>query len=147
MPKSLVKTCKTCGETKGTSLFASQIKRGKEYVSLHCRSCDNERKKAYYAANPEKLRDKAKKYQLKSKYGLSEKDLAYMLEASDHRCEICNTSVEYGRISLGAAHIDHCHETGKVRGVLCSQCNLGLGHFRDDVTYLENAISYLEKHS
>ena len=147
MTETFVKTCKTCGETKEISLFASQIKRGKEYISLHCRSCDNERKKAYYAANPEKLRQKAKKYQLKAKYGLSEEALADMLETSDNRCEICQTPVEHGRIELGAAHIDHCHETGKVRGILCSQCNLGLGHFRDNVDYLNNAISYLEKHS
>lgn len=54
------------------------------------------------------------------------------------KCMICNTQTN-------KIVIDHCHSKNKVRGVLCSNCNLGLGHFKDNVTNLANAIAYLTK--
>jgi hypothetical protein len=55
------------------------------------------------------------------------------------QCAICEVGVD------GKGHIDHCHETGAVRGLLCRGCNLGLGNFTDDIFKLERAILYLKK--
>lgn len=49
----------------------------------------------------------------------------------------------FGRMELS---IDHCHTTGKVRGLLCRQCNIALGKFKEDVTILQSAIAYLKKY-
>lgn len=62
-----------------------------------------------------------------------------MIVSQDGRCKIC------GGILLGSnAHVDHCHVTGKIRGILCGPCNRGLGLFRDSVTALRQAAIYLE---
>lgn len=59
----------------------------------------------------------------------------------DGVCEICKERP--GRILSR----DHCHKTGRYRGSLCLRCNFGLGHFKDDIQWLQNAISYLQRHS
>jgi hypothetical protein len=60
-----------------------------------------------------------------------------LIEAAGGLCEICQ--------ERPAAHVDHDHETGKVRGVLCFSCNGGLGQFRDRVDIMLKAITYLER--
>lgn len=68
-----------------------------------------------------------------------------MIQRQDNRCAICR-KVEVGRHQSGKLRelaVDHCHETGKLRGLLCSKCNLGLGMFNDDWLVLDNAIEYL----
>ncbi len=65
-----------------------------------------------------------------------------MLEAQGGVCAICKTAVEFGRRYSGA--VDHCHATGKIRGILCYPCNTGLGVFKDKVDSLRAAIDYLE---
>lgn len=57
-------------------------------------------------------------------------------------CDICGNTIST-KIKKGY-HIDHNHVTGKVRGILCAHCNQGLGHFRDNILFLENAINYLK---
>jgi len=64
-----------------------------------------------------------------------------MLEEQEHKCAICLTSdVDLEKLLA----VDHCHTTGKVRGLLCSNCNLALGNFKDNITNLEQAIKYLK---
>lgn len=57
-------------------------------------------------------------------------------------CEICEKTVENNGRALA---IDHCHNSGKIRGILCTECNLGLGHFHDNSMLLKKAVSYLKK--
>ena len=57
----------------------------------------------------------------------------------DGHCHICCSPVERD------CHIDHCHDTGKVRGLLCATCNKGLGLFKDSVPNLKAAINYLRR--
>jgi len=64
--------------------------------------------------------------------------LAYM-EEQGWRCEICNTPLDFS-----SKAIDHDHSTGKFRGMLCSHCNMGLGLFKDNITFLQQAIAYLQ---
>jgi len=66
-----------------------------------------------------------------------------MLEAQNGRCKICGTDAPNG---MGTFHVDHCHITSKVRGLLCHKCNVGLGHFNDNISILSAAILYLNEH-
>lgn len=75
-------------------------------------------------------------------YDLTVEEYNSLLETQDHACAICR-SIEPG--GKGRWHIDHNHKTGKVRGLLCAMCNVGLGNFYDDVALLRGAITYLEE--
>lgn len=87
--------------------------------------------------------DVNRRKQLKYKYSLSLEQYSQMLEEQGHACAICGTTKPEGR----GWHVDHNHDTGAVRSILCSHCNLGLGHFRDNCATLKAAITYLEKHN
>ena len=77
---------------------------------------------------------------LKSQYGIMVWDWLTMILEQDHLCKICGSPLVAGR---GKIAIDHCHATGKVRGLLCHQCNIGLGAFRDSTETMQKAIEYL----
>jgi hypothetical protein len=104
-----------------------------------CKQCANNRSKAQHEANP----DRAKDQNLRRYYGISLADYIQMLEAQDGRCKICKTDVPGGK---GSFHVDHCHNSNKVRGLLCHHCNVGIGHFKDDISTLASAILYLSEH-
>ena len=87
------------------------------------------------------LRVRARKYQLKSSYGITEETYLAMLEAQDGACAICNTKTPTGKWKVFA--VDHCHTTGKVRGLLCNECNRGMGLLKDSPELLQKAIDYL----
>jgi hypothetical protein len=90
-------------------------------------------------ADAERRRRRAKQY------GLSPGDYEQMLAAQDGRCAICGGT--QGRAdSDGALVVDHDHETGRVRALLCGLCNVGLGSMREDPAILRAAIQYLERH-
>lgn len=72
------------------------------------------------------------------RYGLSEEETEALLEKQATCCAICGISFEEA-----TPQIDHNHETGQVRGLLCHLCNTGLGHFRDDIHLLIKAANYL----
>lgn len=74
------------------------------------------------------------------KYGLSLKTYLYMLNQQNNKCAICNKLLDLG----ANTHIDHCHDLGHNRGILCKQCNSGIGSFQDNEDILENAIKYLK---
>lgn len=79
---------------------------------------------------------------LESKYGINLVTFNQMLIDQDHKCKICKTSEPGGRRNTFA--VDHSHVTGQVRGLLCSECNTGLGKFRDMSELLRKAADYLE---
>ena len=82
------------------------------------------------------------KSQLKSKYGLAARDFDCMLQSQKNQCKICGT--DFSTLPYNDRHVDHCHGTGVVRGILCRRCNLGLGNFQDSSERMKNAILYLE---
>jgi hypothetical protein len=85
---------------------------------------------------------------LKRTYGLTIEQHAALLSAQGHRCGICGSD-DPGIRTKGKVHrwhVDHDHATGKVRGLLCGSCNIGLGSFFDNTVALRNAVVYLEKH-
>jgi len=77
---------------------------------------------------------------LKENWGLTLNDYDEMLAAQGGGCSICGTS-DFGS---KRGHIDHDHKTGNIRGILCTNCNNGLGRFKDNIEYLEEAIRYLK---
>lgn len=100
-----------------------------------------EREQLYVAwkRDPGKRASIDRKSLLKNKYGMSLADFDAMLEAQGGCCAIC------GREQVGMRmHIDHCHDSGIVRGILCSNCNTGLGMFNDDPIRMLIAIDYLQ---
>ena len=96
---------------------------------------------AWKSRNPDKARKRAFGYRLKRLYGITPDDKARMIRAQRGRCWICRRLFT----SSKTTHVDHCHRTGRVRGVLCSNCNTALGKFGDDPEMLARAILYLKK--
>ncbi len=89
----------------------------------------------YRKANPEKRRAA----NLKSLYGVEHEDYLRLLDKQDNACAIC-------RIGFSSTpHMDHNHETGKPRGLLCSKCNFGIGSLDDSADRLRRAAEYLEQ--
>lgn len=79
---------------------------------------------------------------LKSEFGINIDIYNEMLKAQNGQCAICGSKFadKAGRM----LHVDHCHKTGKVRGLLCTNCNTGLGKFKDDPSLMLKAIAYLQ---
>lgn len=108
---------------------------------------------AEYNARAQKIYRKVRKeefhgYILKKRFGISRKDYESMLGAQDGVCAICgNPEVVKIRGELLGLAVDHCHATGKIRGLLCSSCNTAIGLMKDDVNLLNSAIKYLSAQS
>jgi len=84
-------------------------------------------------------------HNLKKKYKLTEEDYNNLLVKQGNVCKICGKAETHtfkGKVINLA--VDHCHKTGKVRGLLCYSCNTALGKFEDDVNFLQKAIEYLK---
>lgn len=80
----------------------------------------------------------------RKRYGLTPEQMVERHAAQGGLCAICRVPVEmFTGVRATSGVIDHCHETGTVRGVLCSKCNVGLGSFRDRPELLEAAAQYL----
>lgn len=92
----------------------------------------------YYYADPVRAKEKREKAKLKQ-WGLSIDDYERLVKAQGGGCAICKKPCSSGR----KLAVDHDHKTGRIRGLLCSNCNLGLGKFFDNKELLRKAISYL----
>lgn len=103
---------------------------------------------SYRKRNLEQRRAYEKKSQLKKKYGLTVEKFDEMLEAIDWKCPVCfrELTADPSKHGNNTANVDHCHTTGKVRGILCNPCNVGIGQLGDDLGRLERAVTYLRKH-
>ena len=93
--------------------------------------------KRYYEKNKEEISEKNKWYRFKKKYGLNKEQYEQMMEMQDGLCGICG--------DREAEVVDHNHNTGEVRMLLCQNCNRGLGHFNDDPVLMRAAANYLEE--
>lgn len=114
-----------------------------------------ERNKRYYQKNKQKLKTKSKLYRnrpdiaekerrrfLKKSSGATLEDFNTMFENQQGYCKICG---KHQANLKRALNVDHNHKTGKLRGLLCNSCNLGLGMFKDNLILLELAIKYLKE--
>jgi len=105
----------------------------------------------YRKMHPERFLD----YDLKRSFGISLDDYSSMLEAQRGVCAICKnpeTAIHKSKTVDGYVSkvrrlaVDHCHKTGKIRGLLCGECNKSIGGFKENEDYLFSAIEYLEKY-
>lgn len=103
------------------------------------RSNDKMKMAGYYKENEEKIFNRY----LERTYDITHKDYQLLSEEQSGTCAICKKECVSGR----RLAVDHCHTTGKVRGLLCCKCNRGLGNLDDDLDKLRAAVLYLEKYS
>lgn len=154
-----MKQCGKCGRLKPRSEYHKNNTRG-DGLQARCKPCQiaavaaNHRKnpakavervRRWRLANPAKHRKNVKRAIEKAKprkrqkalqrYQITAEQYSDMLSLFAGNCHICRTRQ--------AAGVDHCHVTGQVRGVLCANCNFGIGHFRDDPELIEAAAAYL----
>ena len=136
------KFCKTSFTGHGNKRYCSKrCKRGAYWQQL---TPKEKRKRAN--ASPKRRRVYIRKYRLRTRYGLSLGTYNKMLVAQEGVCAICRfpeTAHRKGTIVEFA--VDHDHSTGRVRGLLCRSCNLGLGRFKDSPRLLLAALEYLAR--
>lgn len=89
-------------------------------------------------------REVSRDYELRTAFGITHKDYEAMLETQDGTCAIC-----YGPQNMGKKHfaVDHNHDTGEIRGLLCNRCNMTLGLVKENIPLLMDMVSYLTYHS
>lgn len=122
----IVKVCKVHGElTEKDAWFV------KSQNTYRCRQCRRDFKR-------------------RDKYKISDDCFRRLLRDQKGLCAICNKKESYFMPKsnrIRELSIDHCHKTGKIRGLLCSQCNIGIGKFQESTEYLLSAIEYLKKYN
>ncbi len=99
------------------------------------------RDKRYFSKNKVKVNKIRFKHHLKRKYGLTIEDHTNLKINQDYRCLICKRHQDELNKSLC---VDHCHKSGKIRGLLCDRCNKMIGYAKDSIIILEEAINYLK---
>lgn len=112
---------------------------GKVLYRHRCNKCRRKESAKRYAENPEvqkKMKLTAKAYRFNKKYNITIEEYDNLFLQQDGKCKICGQDHK-------VLNIDHCHVSGRVRGLLCWKCNIALGYFKDNVTNLINAIKYL----
>ena len=135
------KICLTCGASKSADRFSTDKSR-KDGLCNRCKSCVAVYSKKYYQLP--KVKAKTLKYgrnrHLLLSYGITFRQKQKMKGVQEGKCMICRENLEDGIYT----HVDHNHETGEVRGILCSSCNLMIGLSKDNPDILREAASYIE---
>lgn len=107
------------------------------------------RTKAYAATRKDETRAYKLRWELKTRYGITLEDVQKMYDDQGGQCAICSLDLimlepkHTGRKNKNTVNVDHCHHTGKVRGLLCHHCNTGLGYFKDNPDNLIKGVKYL----
>lgn len=155
MPESLdprkLKWCNQCKTIKPPNEFYRD-KSSKDGLCNRCKTCKRKYQKIYGEKHKEKINAYSREWRrknsdhvighnLKCSYGITLEQYDKMFESQNGVCAICNRVNENNK----RLHVDHCHNTGVVRGLLCSKCNIGLGQFEDSIEKLLSAAIYLEK--
>ena len=141
----MLRTCKVCHKEKPLEEFKKDKTCSGGY-SPKCLECVRVQGREYYRKTKDrpdiknKRRLSIKKHDLKRKYGLTLLQVEGLIMSQGGLCGIC-----YRELSGIKYHIDHDHEIGVVRGVLCSNCNTAIGMFKENLVSLFGAIRYLSK--
>ena len=141
------KECSLCGVIKTHVLFHKDKnnKRGRG-LAYYCKECANKKGRLWHEENKNKpivIASRRNRY-LKFTYGITAEDYAVLTATQENKCAICG--VEFHDKPKSFIHTDHCHDSGKIRGILCTNCNRGIGHFQESKQFLTKAIEYLNEH-
>jgi hypothetical protein len=139
-----MKTCTKCAVEQPLENFYEDKRRGPRGVApgtriARCKKCHTSQSREQYQANHSRERARQRSYNLRINYGLTTAEYDSLLEEQGGGCAICSGTDSERRLA-----VDHCHDTGKVRGLLCTACNVSLGRFKDDPELLVSAAIYLE---
>jgi len=126
--------CGKCKEYKKPEDFDKDSRSWNELENI-CKDCRSHKRKTC------EEKENIWEFCLKKRYGMTRQEYADILAEQDGLCSICKQPEQNRRFS-----VDHCHDTGKIRGLLCSKCNTALGLFNDNIDSLVNAIDYLRKY-
>jgi len=137
------KTCTMCGEEKILDLFRNRGGAQKHLLKSRCNTCLYKEHRKWTEDNPDRVREYREKDSWTlakrcARRGITPEQLIDTYERQEECCAICKKEIE-----LIDSAIDHNHETGEFRGVLCKQCNRALGMFQDSEKVLQNALGYL----
>jgi hypothetical protein len=138
-----MKRCSRCGETKPLDRFYRYTGRCKHKPGTPhaaCKDCEFADRNARRKADPEGAAVVARRAKLKRLFGITPEDYDAMFARQGGVCAICRRTSPDGR----RLHVDHCHNSKRVRGLLCHDCNRGIGMFRDLPGLLRTAADYVE---
>lgn len=144
------KTCQRCKSVAPIAEYHANASRH-DGLDRRCKSCAYDLHKEWATKFPEKAAALQKRWRdtnpersadhsRKKNYGIELGTYSRMLAEQGGRCAICSTTDPRGK---GVFHVDHCHDTGVVRGLLCHNCNVGLGNFKHNIDFLKKAELYL----
>ena len=144
------KVCRKCNRSRPRTEFQAREKRhARDGLGSYCSMCRGEYLKGWYMKRKSEgrdwyknNRDRHKDMTLRCHFGIGLEKYNEILESQEGRCAICGKSKDDNKKSLC---VDHCHKTGKVRGLLCDHCNKGLGQFMDDPQLLLLAHEYIRR--
>ena len=148
------KYCNGCKKTLLLDKFGQRMKRGKKTYRARCKKGDADSARKWRQNNPEKFREQKAKWNKANprartlskwrsfarKHGLDPQEITEMIEGHCGKCDICGETQSKNGTSL---HVDHCHSTHRIRGLLCDRCNIAIGHLRNDPQLCRKAAKYL----
>lgn len=137
-----VKLCSACRRDKPLDDFYRKASAA-DGRQTYCKTCQDSRNAGWATANPDRRAVTSRAAAFFRKYGITFEQRDAMLAEQGGVCAICERAYPGGR--WDEWHVDHCHETGAIRGILCNDCNAGLGILGDDPVRLRRAADYLEE--
>lgn len=147
-----LKRCSVCRQMLPFEAFPKRFekKRGRFRPHSFCRECRKVVSKEWRRKFPDRHRASMRRYHLEANFGLTVQQYDAMLSAQGGRCAICSRTPDenfkYRPDRPFPLGVDHDHKTGKIRGLLCTRCNVMIGNASDDPKILELAIAYLLQH-
>lgn len=146
------KVCRNCNiEKPETSFYHRNKSKGHLGLKYMCKACENNKAKDRYHdkyKHSEELPKKSYTNKLKREYDITEEEFLTLWNKTKGKCGICSVdmwSVLVENSKGRKAAVDHCHDTGLVRGIICHKCNGGLGQFDDKLEFLKKAVQYLQE--
>lgn len=133
------KVCSKCQGCKSIDSFS--LKSDRKSLASWCKDCNATAARERHKRFPEKTA-KANRKQALKRYGLTQTKYDKLLKSQDFGCAVCGEEF-HTKTKRDNLAVDHCHQTGKVRGLLCNRCNYALGLVDDDSSILLKLASYL----
>ena len=131
------KKCTNCGEEKSVVEFSIN-RSATDGRQSWCKKCSSRAVVEWQRANTDKVSAIRRKFN----YGISHEDYTNKLVSQEYRCDCCKEPLHLE--NRQSVHLDHNHETGQVRGILCRSCNYMVGHAKDSPDRLSAGVAYLK---